>query len=65
MFFLLEKKESSLSFEPFFRDISFENLFFSTNMGTSTKQQRKRERVHAWKQANHDKVLAQKKRYCD
>ena len=26
--FPLEKKESSLSFEPFFKDISFKSLFF-------------------------------------
>ena len=32
-------------------------------MDATTKQQRKRERVRAWKQANRDKVLAQKKRY--
>ena len=32
-------------------------------MDATTEQQRKRERVHARKQANHDKVLAQKKRY--
>ena len=32
-------------------------------MDATTKQQRTRERVRAWKQANRDKVLAQKKRY--
>ena len=32
-------------------------------MDATTKQQRKRELVRAWRQANRDKVLAQKKRY--
>ena len=32
-------------------------------MHATTKQQRTRERVRAWKQVNRDKVLAQKKRH--
>ena len=32
-------------------------------MDATTKEQRKRERVRAWEEANRDKVLAQKKRY--
>ena len=61
--FLLEKKESSLSFEPSVKRYFFSRVSFFTNMDATTKQQRKRERVRAWKQANRDKVLAQKKRY--
>ena len=45
------------------KDISFRESLFFTNIDATTKQQRTREIVRAWKQANRDKVLAQKKRY--
>ena len=45
------------------KDISFRESLFFTNIDATTKQQSTREIVRAWKQANRDKVLAQKKRY--
>ena len=55
--------DTEKKFNPSSKIVLFESLSFFTDMDATTKQQRTRERVRAWKQANRDKVLAQKKRY--
>ena len=57
---ILKRKKN---FNPSSKIFLFESLSVFTNMDATTKQQRKCEHVRAWKQANRDKVLAEKKQY--